>query len=90
MEALAVFLETEGLATLAAPRRPSLTVLEGSGITLLVHLESEFSQLREGGVVATVPAATINTAPLLVGETVTVEFEALGVLTVALSLLPRD
>ena len=41
MEALAVFLDTEGLATLAAPRRPSLTVLEGSGITLLVHLTVE-------------------------------------------------
>ena len=41
MEALAVFLETECLPTLAAPRRPSLAMLEGSGITLLVHLTVE-------------------------------------------------
>ena len=41
----------------------------------IAYFEGKFPHLGEGGVVTTVPAAAVNAAPLLVGETVTVPGE---------------
>ena len=46
MKAFAVFLETESLATLAAPGRTGLVVLEGRGVTPLVHLTADAKKLN--------------------------------------------